>query len=422
MSDLNATVVDFGSSSLKVGHSGDATPRVFLNSSVGVKAKNGSLKNEDDPFIFSSRKHDIITDLTSAPVSTPLMNPYNGGDLDLRNGGDSLMVKVFDLSMNQMFQESSSASEHPLLFIDRCTASPEQRTKLAEIFFETCKVPALYLGRDAVMSCYACGKSTGVVVNIGGSSTTVTPVFEGWAEDSIRSPVGGNFMDDHFLSILDKKAGKPVLPSYLAKVDSSKRSKVINDADSSYHAYMRMVAGRYAKEMLAKVASFGYSPTSASHETLIKQTYSLPDGTSVDIGTERYETGEVLFGRESITRSQLVDDTFGSADPVQNLVCDAVFACPRDQQASLLSTVILSGGGSCVPGIVDRLRLETENIIHAHTPGWRVKVLAPGTTERRICSWLGGSIVASLSGFSENWMTKKEYEEQGAAGILRKCP
>ena len=48
-------------------------------------------------------------------------------------------------------------------------------------------------------------------------------------------------------------AGKPILPSYLAKVERSKRAKLINDVDGSYHAYMRMLTGRYAKEMLAKV-------------------------------------------------------------------------------------------------------------------------------------------------------------------------
>lgn len=207
--DLLATVVDFGSSSVKSGHSGESTPRVFLNSSVGVKAKNGKLDSGENGLVFTSKNHEILTDIGGAPASTLLMNPYGGGDdIDLTNGGDSLMTKIFDLSMSEMFQDSSSVSDHPLLFIDRCSSSPDQRTKLAEILFESCKIPALFLGRDAVMSCYACGRSTGVVVDIGGSSTTVTPVFEGWAESSLRSPVGGNFMDDHFLSILDKKAGK----------------------------------------------------------------------------------------------------------------------------------------------------------------------------------------------------------------------
>lgn len=38
------------------------------------------------------------------------------------------------------------------------------------------------MARDAVMACYAVGKSTGVVVDISGSRTTVTPVHEGWVE------------------------------------------------------------------------------------------------------------------------------------------------------------------------------------------------------------------------------------------------
>ena len=36
--------------------------------------------------------------------------------------------------------------------------------------------------------------------------------------------------------------------------------------------------------------------------------------------------------------------------------------------------------------------------------------------------WIGGSILASLGSFQQLWMSKAEYAEQGAQGILRKCP
>ena len=104
------------------------------------------------------------------------------------------------------------------------------------------------------------------------------------------------------------------------------------------------------------------------------------------------------------------------------MVCDSVFMCDRDQQASLLSTIVLAGGGACLEGTPERLRTEVEHIVHSHTPGWKVKVLTPGTTERRVCSWLGASILASLGSFSENWCTKAEYDEHGSSVVLRKCP
>ncbi len=150
-----------------------------------------------------------------------------------------------------------------------------------------------------------------------------------------------------------------------------------------------------------------------------------------------------------------------SASPAQ-MVCDAVFRCDRDQQASLLGNVVVCGGGSCITGVAgvgamaaggplgvggsapagsgavgggvmasllgdehafpDRLREEIEAIVHRHTPGWRIKVTSPNISERAICSWLGGSILGSLSTFQDMWISRKDYEEYGAAIVNRKCP
>lgn len=143
-----------------------------------------------------------------------------------------------------------------------------------------------------------------------------------------------------------------------------------------------------------------------------------------------------------------------SAPPAQ-MVCDAAFRCDRDQQASLLGNVVVCGGGACITGAAgvsgsagqvggavdgatvsgvmasmlgdehafpDRLRDEIEAIVHRHTPNWRVKVTSPNVSERAICSWLGGSILGSLGTFQDMWISKKDYEEFGAAIVNRKCP
>jgi actin-related protein len=118
------------------------------------------------------------------------------------------------------------------------------------------------------------------------------------------------------------------------------------------------------------------------------------------------------------------------------MVCESAFKCDRDQQAHLLGNSVLCGGGACLStsvlstsiGISDgnafpeRLREEVEALIHTHTPGWRVKVLSPGISERHICSWLGASILGSLGSFHDMWITKAEYEEHGPSIVNRKCP
>lgn len=52
----------------------------------------------------------------------------------------------------------------------------------------------------------------------------------------------------------------------------------------------------------------------------------------------------------------------------------------------------------------------------------RLKVLQPPPSERKICAWLGGSIVASLGSFHDMWVSKQEYAEHGPGIVDRKCP
>ena len=65
-------------------------------------------------------------------------------------------------------------------------------------------------------------------------------------------------------------------------------------------------------------------------------------------------------------------------------------------------------------------RLERE--VSALAPGVaKVKVISSLTSvERRFSTWIGGSILASLSSFQQMWMSKAEYEEMGAASLLER--
>lgn len=53
--------------------------------------------------------------------------------------------------------------------------SPKNRQKLCELMFEKYESPAIFISKDAVLSSYACGKTTGLVVDIGAGGTCITP-------------------------------------------------------------------------------------------------------------------------------------------------------------------------------------------------------------------------------------------------------
>jgi actin-related protein len=51
---------------------------------------------------------------------------------------------------------------------------------MAQIMFETFEVPNIYFAKQAVMSLYSIGKSTGLVIDSGDGDTHTVPIFEGF--------------------------------------------------------------------------------------------------------------------------------------------------------------------------------------------------------------------------------------------------
>jgi actin-related protein len=62
-----------------------------------------------------------------------------------------------------------------------------------KIFFETFNVPAFFVSMQAILSLYASGETSGLVVDSGDGVTHVVPVCSGFAVQSgiLRSDIGG---------------------------------------------------------------------------------------------------------------------------------------------------------------------------------------------------------------------------------------
>jgi actin-related protein len=73
-------------------------------------------------------------------------------------------------------------------------------------------------------------------------------------------------------------------------------------------------------------------------------------------------------------------------------------------------------GTTMLPGLADRMRKE----IRALAPStFRVKIIAP--PDRNYTTWIGGTILASMSTFQHMFITKQEFEESGSAIIHQNC-
>lgn len=551
---LNAIVGDVGQYATKIGFAGEDYPRSYFRSNVAVlredemegkgsKGKNKSNADKEDKISHRRSIKEIKYDFFSRPICSSSEKPedWHDGNYETHNPVDSTTGLWYDpedngsgrhgadwhdqlqLMIQHGFKSALGAEpeNHPFLLAERSYNPPPLRQQILECLFEELKMPAVFLARDATLACYACGRTTGTVVDMGYGGTTVTPVYEGYVEQKgiRRSPIGTLEMDQRILKTLDHfVAKKPFMPIYQVR-----RPGQTKRADSFHNLALLQIAQQCREEGTG--ASVDTTSTAVAFAAR-NAPYKLPDGQAVSIpSAHRHAVANLLLGQDEesaqrredacearkkklseyiTTTSQLEDDdnnnkegsdepasqyteasavgistpstrrgrasrrsgtaamavaaaeaaavqqqkkrkTFSNRQlqkacipylqahlehltpaPLSSMVCDAAFRCDRDQQAQLLGNVVVTGGGACLgpteQAVPDYLRHEVESIIHTHTPGWRVKVLSPGLSERAVCSWLGGSILGSLGTFHDMWITKAEYDEYGTAIVNRKCP
>lgn len=99
--------------------------------------------------------------------------------------------------------------QHPVLLTEPPLNPRENRDTAAQILFETFNVPALYTSVQAVLSLYASGKTTGIVLDAGDGVSHAVPVFQGFAiPNSIRRiDVAGRDVTEHLQQLL-RKSGR----------------------------------------------------------------------------------------------------------------------------------------------------------------------------------------------------------------------
>jgi centractin len=240
------------------------------------------------------------------------------------------------------------------------------RETAAQILFETFNVPALYTSIQAVLSLYASGRTTGIVLDSGDGVSHAVPVYEGFAMPSSirRIDVAGRDVTEHLQTLL-RRSG------YVFHTSAEKEIvRQIKEATG----YVALDPKREEKE---------WHSMSGKGERQVS--YTLPDGHKINIGPERFRAPEILFDPEII----------GLEYPgIHQIVVDAINRTDLDLRKHLFGNIVLSGGSTLTKGFGDRLLFELQRLA---VKDMRIKIFAP--PERKYSTWIGGSILAGLSTF-----------------------
>ncbi|KAJ1442549.1 Actin/actin-like conserved site [Sesbania bispinosa] len=134
-------------------------------------------------------------------------------------------------------EAQSKREEHPVLLTEAPLNPKANREKMTQIMFETFNAPAMYVAIQAVLSLYASGRTTGIVLDSGDGVSHTVPIYEAERE-------------------------------------------IVRDM----------------KEKLAYIAlDYEQELETSKTSSAVEKSYELPDGQVITIGAERFRCPEVLF-------------------------------------------------------------------------------------------------------------------------------
>jgi actin-related protein len=387
--EVPALVIECGSYSTKAGYTSEDTPRSVFSSDVGVVASgdvemdgsSSSAAPTSDKFFGDSAtlSRDFMEIKSPFDPKTGLGRPSNTIQYTIHQYTDLLCSIVEDWDLyeglwNYAFMDRMRVKpeEFPVLLVEPSQNTAEQRAKQAELAFEKFRSPAVFLAKTGVLSAFAAGRSTGLVVDVGAALTTISPVYDGYVvKKAVKwQPLAGNLLSAQLERQLAEELKIDLTPRHriLRKkpVDEGQPPEFTVRPKQSQHltasfeqSAIRRVVDDF-KECVCAVSDVRFDERTLNMRP--QKPYEFPTGYNTLFGPNRFRAAEVLFNPKeflSVGGGGAAEGLIG----LQNLIVDSVSACDVDLRPQLLGNIVLTGGSTLFQNFGERINNELFSIL-----------------------------------------------------------
>jgi actin-related protein 2 len=373
-------ICDNGTGFVKTGYAGSNFPAHIFPSLVGRPILRSNTKVGDIEI------RDLMIGDEASQLRSMLEVNYPMENGIVRSWED--MIHLYDYTFGPQ-KLNINPRECKLLLTEPPMNPTKNREKMIEVMFEHYQFDGLYIAIQAVLTLYAQGLLTGVVVDSGDGVTHICPVYDGFALPHLtrRLDIAGRDITRYLIKLL-------LLRGY---------------------AFNHSADFETVRMMKEKLCYVGYDIEQeqklALETTILVESYTLPDGRVIKVGGERFEAPEALFQPHLINVE---------GPGVAELLFNTINAADIDTRPEFYKHIVLSGGSTMYPGLPSRLEREIKQLyLERVLKGDReklskFKIRIEDPPRRKHMVFLGGAVLADIMKDKETfWMTRKEYQEKG---------
>ena len=370
-------VIDNGTGFMKGGFSGENAPRAVFPTLIGTPKENKLLTDKNIPRIIGQEALEKIGMANvRAPIEKGIIKDWE--DMEI-------------IWHHMLYDELRIApDDHNIILTDIPLNAAENREKTVQMFFEKFNVPGLFISMTSVLAIYDEGRTSGMAIDSGEVITNFVPVYEGFAFPNAisKSETGGQVLTDYLISLLSEKK---------YNINTMTKKLKINEI----------------KERYCRVSyDFENEIREAGEEGNLEERIKLPDGEEIILELEKLKCPEALFRPNFFNKSDI------NMRGLHDECCASIQQIDVEIRKDLYSNIVLAGGNTMFEGLPERLTKEIQKLTPSAASN-KVKVIA--LPERKYASWIGATILSSLSNFQCMWITRAEYKETGESIVHKKC-